>query len=119
MLESSKKYYGYNEEDSRNLKKNKPTKPKNTGKNAARCKTLGICRHWPVYIVVTRDAYGIYDDLQLASIDVLKTLGDFHICEKPSLMQAERYIDKYHDYFYGQVGHPRQINIKNKLIKLT
>ena len=122
MLKSSQKYYGYNDDSYMKNRSSYKPKSKTTvnqySQNAIRSKQLQVVKSWPVYIVVTREFYGIYDDYSKALIDTVG-LGEVHICQKNSVLQADADIDKYHDYFFGIVGHPRKINIKNRMIKLT
>ena len=115
-----KKYYGYNYDSSYDEKPGSKEyrRRKNTNRdiNANKCRQLGIVKEWPVFMVVTRDKYGIYDDYFQAIED---TKGmECHICQKNTLLEAMKCIDKYHDYFFGVVGHPREINVKNKLISI-
>lgn len=84
--------------------------------NSIEYNRLGIVRGWPVFMVVTKNSYGIYDDYCKAMQD---TMGlEVHICQKNSLTEAIKSIDKYHDYFFGTVGYPRTITKKNALINL-
>lgn len=57
-----------------------------------------LTKNWPVYLVVTPDKVGVYDDVSLA-LNETKGVG-VHICKKNRLNEAETSVKEFHDYFY-------------------
>lgn len=76
-----------------------------------------ITKNWPLFLVVTPDKIGVYDDMLLALQD---TGGiNVHICKKYRLSECEASIKEYHDYFYpNNKVNRKYIPEKNKLFSV-
>lgn len=62
--------------------------------------TKYLTKNWPMFLVVTPDKIGVYDDMCLALQD---TAGvNVHMCKKYKLSECESSIEGYHNYFYPE-----------------
>lgn len=74
-----------------------------------------LTKNWPIYMVVTPDKMGIYDDMCLAYQDSIGE--DVHICKKYKLNECENSIESYFKYFYPNTKINRTyIQEKNRLL---